>query len=502
MANFIQAHFKIIVCAWLVIASITVVKSQDDIYWTTEAKAAYGLIMELRIEESLDIIRLQSITHPENLIWPYLQDYAIFLQIFVREDIKRIPDFLENSAERIDRVSVIPETNPMSLMCQAQMNLHQCALRLQLNQYAAGASDLNRAFKLLRKNQKLHPDDYANLRLYASLKIAFGAVPDEYRWLVSMVTSLSGTIDEGIKELNLIIQNSDPVNNIYHAETVLITALAEGQLNNKPATGVELLYKHFGKVPQNKIVQYIMANLFIAAANNDAAIRTLLVDAGAATAERLPFLDFMLGKCKLYRGDDDADIYFKNFLLFHKGTHYIKESYQKLAWYSLTKGDRQSYFDYMQLILIKGKDETDGDKQAMQEAEKHEVPHPELLRARLFFDGGYYEKASSILNEELYNTLTHRAHRLEYLYRKGRLLHELKSYAEALHYYTLTIRGGEHEPYYYACSAALHCGMIHESLGSEGAAERYYLICLQINPETYATSLHQKARTGLSRMGR
>ena len=156
----------------------------------------------------------------------------------------------------------------------------------------------------------------------------------------------------------------------------------------------------------------------------------------------------------------------------------------------------------MQLILIKGKNETDSDKQALQEAERQEVPHPELLRARLLFDGGYYEKASGILNETLYKTLTHRAHRLEYLYRKGRLLHELKSHAEAIHYYTLTIRAGEHEPYYYACSAALHCGMIHESLGSEGAAERYYLICLQINPESYATSLHQKARTGLSRMGR
>ena len=190
----------------------------------------------------------------------------------------------------------------------------------------------------------------------------------------------------------------------------------------------------------------------------------------------------------------------KNFLLFHKGSHFIKEAHQKLAWYNLLRGDRENYFDHMQLILIKGSEDTDGDHQAQQEAEKNEVPHPELLRSRLLIDGGYYERASGILDEALYKTLTHRAHRLEYLYRKGRLLHALKSYAEALHYYSLTIRSGEHEPYYYACSAAYYSGLIHESLGSEGAAERYYLICLQINPDTYATSLHQKARTGLSRM--
>ncbi len=493
---------KTLVCALIVLCSPGITRAHTDIFWTSEAKAAYELITELRIDESMNIIRLQAITYPDNLIWPYLQDYASFLQIFVREDLKKIPAFLETSSARLDRLSVVSESNPLSLMCQAQLHLHQSALRLQQNQFGAAATGINQAFRLLRKNQKLHPDDYANLRLYGALKVGFGAIPDQYRWLVSMVSSLSGTIDEGMSDLNRILKNSDPVNNIFYKETVLMTALAEGRLNNKPAVGVQLIYRYFGKVPSNKLIQYVMATLHISDGNIDAALRTLALEAGISTAERIPFLDFMLGKCKLYKGDADADVYFKNFLLFHKGSHFIKETHQKLAWYSLLKDDRNSYFDHMQLILIKGTDKTDEDQQAMKEAETNEAPHPSLLKARLLFDGGYFEKASLVLTETLYQTLTHRAHRLEYLYRKGRLLHALKSYAEALHYYGLTIRSGENEPYYFACSAALHSGIIHESLGSEGAAERYYLICLQINPSTYSTSLHQKARTGLSRMGR
>lgn len=502
MGKLIPAQIRILACAWMIIVPILLSGAQEDIYWTPEAKAAYELISELRIEESMNIIRLQTITHPENLIWPYLQDYGYFLQIFVREDLKEIPGFLENSTARLDRLTIVPETNPMSLMCQAQIHLHQCALRLQQNQIVSAATDMNRAFKLLRRNDKLHPEDAANLRLYATLKIIFGAIPDQYRWLISMVTSLTGTIDGGISDLHYILHKSDPTSNIYYKETVLITALAEGRLNNNPAKGLELINKYFGKIPEDKLVQYVLASLQIETGNNDAAIKTLITSAGLPSSERVPYLDYMLGKCKLARGDEDADIYIKNFLLFHKGTHFIKDAYQKLAWYNLMKGDRDSYFEHMQLILIKGTDQTDADKQAQREAENQEVPHPDLLRSRLYIDGGYYEKANSILNESLYKTITHRAHRLEYLYRKGRLLHELKSYAEALHYYNLTIRSGEHEPYYYACSAALQAGLIHESLGSEGAAERYYLICLQTNPETYATSLHQKARTGLSRMGR
>lgn len=502
MNNLNRAQFKSHLCAWFFILLPFVSSSQYDIYWTREAEAAYGLISELRLDESLNIIRLQSITHTDNLIWPYLEDYALFLQVFVREDIKRAPVFLEKSAERMLRIAVIPESNPMSLMCQAQMHLHQCAVRLQQGQFGSAATDVNKAFRLLRKNQKLHPDDHANLRLYAVLKVAFGSIPDQYRWLVTMVTSMSGTIDEGMRELNVILKNSNVEKNIFYNETVLLTALAEGRLNNRSEAAVELIIQHFGKVPDTRIIQYVMANLQIADGNNDAAIRTLVQEIGPSTAERIPFLDFMLGKCKLNRGDDDADIYFKNFLLFHKGVHFIKEAYQKLGWYSLLKNNRDDYLDYMQLILIKGTTTTDSDKQAMKEAEMHEVPHPELLRSRLLFDGGYYEKMSSLLNETLYKELTHRAHRLEYLYRKGRLLHATRSYAEALHYYNLTIRSGEQQPYYFACSAALQSGLIHESLGSEGAAERYYLICLEMNPENYATSLHQKARMGLSRMGR
>ncbi len=500
MGKLIQARIKTIVCAWILIF-IALPSFSQDIYWTTEAKAAYGFISELRIDESMNIIRLQSITHPENLIWPYLEDYALFLQIFLQEDIREIPDFLESSSLRMDRISVIPETNPLSLMCQAQIHLHQCALRMEQSQFVSAAVDINQAFRLLKKNQRLHPDDYANLRLYAILKVAFGAIPDQYRWLVSMVTSLSGSIDEGLKELHFILEKSNPVDNIFMPETILLTALAESRLNNKPENGVQLINKYFGKVPSTRLIQYVMANVNIAAGNNDVAIRVLSQELGTPGAIKIPFMDFMLGRCKLSRGDDDADIYFKNFILFHMGKHFIKEAHQKLAWYSLLKGDEADYNDNMQQILLKGISTTDQDQQALKEAESHEKPHPVLLRCRLLFDGGYYDQAMALLNDALYNSFTLQAQRLEFLYRKGRVLQAKKSYVEALHYYSLSIKFGEEERYYYACSAALECGIIHETLGSDWAAARFYNMCLGISSETYSTSLHQKARTGLSRIG-
>ena len=113
-----------------------------------------------------------------------------FLRIFVQEDLRKIPAYMAASALRLERLATVPETNPISLMAQGQLLLHQCAMHMQQGQFVGAATDINKAFKLLRKNQKLHRVDVANLRLYASLKVAFGAVPDQYRWLVSIITSL------------------------------------------------------------------------------------------------------------------------------------------------------------------------------------------------------------------------------------------------------------------------------------------------------------------------
>lgn len=490
---------KTFICAWIFFWSGPVCSQQ--MVWTPEARNAYSLISALRIDEGITIIRLQSITHPDNIIWPYLEDYGEFLRIFVQEDLRSVPAFLSASALRIDLIESVPESNPLSLMAQGQMLLHQGALHLQQGQFLSAATDINKAFKLLRKNQKLHPGDVANLRLYACLKVAYGAVPDQYRWLVSIVSSLSGTIEEGLGELYSILESTTPENNIYFQETVLYTALAEGRLNNNPEKGLNLLTTYLGKTPEIKTVQYLMASLMIENGNNDGAITILKKATGTPGGIHIPFLDFMLGKCKLFRGDADADIYFHNFLAEHKGKHFIKETHQKLAWYALLKGDRPGYFNQMQQILIKGANTTDEDQQAMIEAETHATPHPILLRSRLHYDGGYYTKALAPLTDSLYSKLNQHAHRLEFLYRKGRILQARKSYPEALHYLALTITTGQYEKYYFACSAALQCGIIQEGLGGKATARKYYLMCLDMTPETYSTSLHQKARIGLNRIG-
>jgi tetratricopeptide (TPR) repeat protein len=470
----------------------------QHIGWTPEARSAHGLITALRVEEGLTAIRLQRIQHPDNLIWTYLEDYGEFLSIFIREDLRRIPAYREASTARLEKLEALPETEPLALMAQAQLSLHQCALQLQESQFIAAGTSINKAFKLLKRNHRLHPGDAGTLRLYAALKAAFGAIPDQYRWLVAMLTSLTGSIEEGLRELHGLLENTRPADNPFYKETVLFTALAEGKLNDRPEEAARLLVQHYGQSPPDKAVQFTMAHILMAAGQNDAAIRALEANLPGTP---VPFMDFMLGQCKLYRGDKDADVPFQQFLRQHKGKHYIKEAYQKLAWHALLRDDRPGYVRNMQQVLIRGSATTDEDKQALREAEYHQTPHPALLRARLSFDGGYHQKALDVLSDDLYKTLGQHLHRLEFLYRKGRVFQARRQFAEALHYFHLAINMGRYDTAYYACSAALQCGLIHERLGHKAEAATYYDMCLEFAPETYASGLHQEARIGLNRIG-
>ena len=109
-------------------------------------------------------------------------------------------------------------------------------------------------------------------------------------------------------------------------------------------------------------------------------------------------LDFLLGTMKINRLDEDADVYLKRFVNNFKGRHFIKEAYQKLAWHALViDKDETAYRKYMNLCQSKGNKWADPDKQAYKEAVEGIVPNDALLKGRLLFDGGYYQKALTVL---------------------------------------------------------------------------------------------------------
>jgi tetratricopeptide (TPR) repeat protein len=145
--------------------------------------------------------------------------------------------------------------------------------------------------------------------------------------------------------------------------------------------------------------------------------------------------------------------------------------------------------------------QVEADKQAAREARNSKLPSKELLKARLFFDGGYYGKSREMLFKanRSFNQMSE-DQKLEYNYRMGRVFHALENYPEAILYYKKTWTEGATSPLYFAANAALLAGEINELTLNYEEALRLYKLCLSIDPEEYRMGIHAKAKAGINRL--
>ncbi|MGK0391619.1 MAG: tetratricopeptide (TPR) repeat protein, partial [Maribacter sp.] len=251
---------------------------------------------------------------------------------------------------------------------------------------------------------------------------------------------------------------------------------------------------------KNPLISFAQASVAQHTGRNDEAIRILENKPTGSQYHPFHFMDYMLGLSKLYRQDRDAGFYLNKYVMNFNGRNYIKECYQRIAWFELLKGNHTGYKKNMTKVLTKGKTDIDGDKNALKEAKSSIMPNANLLKARLLFDGGLLIKANQVLSPLSDNSFNTPAEKLEFQYRKGRILQELKKHEQAITAYNTTIGIGEDSGYYFACRAALEAGTIKENLREYSAARIYYNKCLDMSPDQYKTGLHSKAKAGLNRI--
>jgi len=153
----------------------------------------------------------------------------------------------------------------------------------------------------------------------------------------------------------------------------------------------------------------------------------------------------------------------------------------------------------MKNVKANGSDDTEADRQAQNEAEGS-IPDVDLLKARLLFDGGYYERAIKILESKKPEDYRDFKEQLELIYRKARIYDELGQDQLAIPLYQKTITMGAEYPYYFAANSALCLGLLYEEKGEKEKAKYNFNQCIQMDDHEYRTSLNGKAKAGLERL--
>ncbi len=475
--------------------------SQKRFEWTPALKDAYEKAISLRFseaEKSLANIRTKD---PDNLMILHVENYLDFFRVYINEDEAEFKKLEKNKDARIGRIETEGDQNsPYYLFLQADIRLQWALARLKFEQYSTAFFETNKSFKLLTRNVEKFPDFMPNKKNLGILHAMVGTIPDNYKWAVSWLSSMEGTIDEGKSELEEVIEYARKNDFIYEQEIYVYYTYLLLHLDNDMEAAWKVINTANLKPSKSPMDCFIMANVAMRTDRGDEAIAFLENRPKGAQFHPFYYLDYMLGLTKLQRLDDDADKYLLRFVNNFKGRNFIKDAYQKLAWHSLVHGDRSDFTKYMELCKSKGYKVVGSDRSADAEARSGEVPVLDLLKARILFDGGRFQQAFDLLKDRKASDYLAQRNQLEFTYRMGRITHKMKKYGEAISYYQKTIDAGKNSTYYYACRAALEKGHVLEAQKKYAGARDAYKLCLSLSPDDHKAGLHQQAKAGLRRL--
>ncbi len=470
--------------------------------WDKELESILEDILHLQLLQAAP--RLQEAQKKErfNLLSYYLEDYLDFYFAFVEGRPKAIyGKYMERKEARLAWLEQGSENDPYTLYTQADVHLRWAMIYALYQDNMLAFKSIKRAATLLERNEKRFPDFLLNKRAFGILHTMVGAIPSKYQWGTSLV-GLKGSVEQGLSELQTVIQyGKQQPEFVFNEEVQQLYSMLLLYLGNDDPSAWAALNAALLNPQTNPMATYILVSHYIQTGKSKQGL--LLLEQRVVTEEEYPFpqLELLEGHCKLYRLDESARTHYNNFLEMYQGVNGIKEAYQRLAWLALLENLPNQYFYYMQQVECKGKHYTSPDRSAMNEMETAKTkkqPHVTLLQARLYYDGGYYEKSYRTLEQCPLKDLKEEEEQVEYFYRKGRIYQKMRKKQLALEAFEETLQRGSKKPYYYACNAALQAGLVHESREEWKEARSYYERCLKEKPDQYQATLHSRAKVRLA----
>ena len=472
-------------------------------HYSPICQKAYQNILNLHFKEGRQLISSEKSADPGNLVPAYLENYIDFLTLFIGEERSRYELIKPVFLARIEALEKGYKSSPYFNFCLGEANLQLASIQLKFGEYAQAALRVRRAHHYFTENERNFPDFIPNYIGLGITHIIGGIVPDSYKWIANLM-GVDGTISQGLLELKSVADynGTDPLYNQYRPQALVYLAMVSANLTKDKSEALKIfaLLEKNNKF-QSPLMIFARANIMMKNGLNEQALELLKQRPHDAASFPFFYLDFMEGMARLNKLDTSAMADFMFFLDHFRGINYIKSAWQKVGWLKFIKGDTNGYYQAMAKVLGYSNASGEEDRQAIREAQLKQLPNLVLLRARLLFDGGYYDRAlTELLNRPTKSFLFTRKDIIEYSYRLGRIYHESGNPDKALSYYKLTIQRGKNESWYFAAASALQMGLIYENKGDLVKADSVYHVCLNCKPADYKNSLSQKAKAGITRI--
>ena len=136
----------------------TQVIGQYQYSWTPRTQKIYESITSLRIPEARTLISQDKKANASNLIYPLLESFADFYQLFLNENKDEYSRMYPAFEQRIQLLEEGPKQSPYHLHSLALAHLHKSLIAIRFNKNLEAALDFRKAFLLFKANKKAFPN--------------------------------------------------------------------------------------------------------------------------------------------------------------------------------------------------------------------------------------------------------------------------------------------------------------------------------------------------------
>jgi len=437
--------------------------------------------------------------NPYNLMATYISDYEDYVVLILNCDPL---DYQQRAGHMSDRLELLDKgdrSSPWFRLCKAGIYLHWAIVQLRFGEQYNAGNNFRRSFALLKENQKQFPGFEYNDVFAGLQEAAVGSLPGNYKWIASLF-GMKGDMKKGIGKLEHFIDTHADKQPLF-AETMLYYSYTRFYLLRDQKEVWDFLNGPRFSAKNNLLNTFAKVNIALDDHRSDAAIEDLRAIASDANYGKYPILDHQMGVAMLMKLDTSCISYFKRYIGKNRSGNFIKDAWQKMAFAYYISGDQAKAKWCMEQVLTHGNTRSDADKQAQRSAANKIWPDNKILQARFLIEGGYYDRALTILHR-VEPKLLKGADRLEYLFRTGKAYEGLGDNGNALQNYQSAINEGKERHEQFAARAALQMGAIYEHSGNSTLAINKYKECLNMPDHDFQNSIDQQAKAGLNRLGK
>jgi hypothetical protein len=451
-------------------------------------------ILNLKTQTARTIINAGKKEDPGNLYYEYLENWLEVMELALYEQDDRYNKYIRTFENRIKRVqSRNDQSSPSYHILLGEMYAHAGMAHILYGDYLDGFRKILSADKNVKENLRQHPGFWMNNKMGGTLNVAFDMMPPILKWFASAF-GLKGDSRTGYRQLDQYlksVQNQPGLKGealLYYAFVLKMSKRDQDAMDILQA-GVDI-----GHAPAIDI--FMLSNmLYVNGRNEDA----LYVLAGFPKDKiEIPFrhIDYLEGRAKMNRLDQDAYVPFQRFLKASNFKNNKRDVCMKLAYHYYMQDKMDKYQYFKQQVDRYPKAKMDRDREADVEKARPYNPHPQLLMMRFLTAGGYSGRALEIGRSIKPNTLWNPAYQAEYFLLMGKIQLKDRQLDECIASCNKAIGVGRSLKEHYASEAALVAGIAAQKQNKPGEADSFWKLALKIDgqDDVYVENIHKIAK--------